>query len=94
MPEDKDGFEEISDDIGFTKEELDKVKEIQDQYFSIQNELGALSLSELNIKQSKDSLAIKLKEIKTDEQKFLDGITEKYGQGSLDPKTGEFTPNK
>ena len=78
----------------FTKEELDKVKEIQDQYFSIQNELGALSLSELNIKQSKDSLAIKLKEIKTDEQKFLDGITEKYGQGSLDPKTGEFTPNK
>ena len=78
----------------FTKEELDKVKEIQDQYFSIQNELGALSLSELNIKQSKDSLAIKLKEIKTDEQKFLDGITEKYGQGSLNPKTGEFTPNK
>ena len=78
----------------FTKEELDKVKEIQDQYFSIQNELGALSLSELIIKQSKDSLAIKLKEIKTDEQKFLDGITEKYGQGSLDPKTGEFTPNK
>ena len=51
----------------FTKEELDKVKEIQDQYFSIQNELGALSLSELNIKQSKESLEIKLKEIKTDE---------------------------
>ena len=45
----------------FTKEELDKVKEIQDQYFSIQNELGAISLSELNIKQSKESLEIKLK---------------------------------
>ena len=78
----------------FTKEELEKVKEIQDQYFSVQNELGAISLSELNIKQSKESLEIKLKEIKTDEQKFLDGITEKYGQGSLNPKTGEFTPNK
>ena len=28
------------------------------------------------------------------EKKFLDGITEKYGQGTLNPETGEFTPNK
>jgi len=32
--------------------------------------------------------------IQEDEQKFLDGITKKYGQGTLNPETGVFTPNK
>ena len=46
------------------------------------------------------SILIDLKETKNDfldkekEKKFLDGITEKYGQGTLNPETGEFTPNK
>ena len=31
---------------------------------------------------------------KLEEKKFLDGITEKYGEGTLNPETGEFTPNK
>ena len=38
-------------------------------------------------------LAEKLEE-KTSETKFLDEITKKYGQGSLNPETGVFTPNK
>ena len=36
----------------------------------------------------------KLKEIQDNETKFLDSITEKYGEGSLNPETGVFTPNK
>ena len=40
----------------FTKKELEKVKEIQDNYFSVQSELGALSLTELHVKESKKSL--------------------------------------
>jgi hypothetical protein len=32
--------------------------------------------------------------IQNDEQKFLDEITKKYGQGTLNPETGVFTPNK
>ena len=35
-----------------------------------------------------------LKKVQDDEKKFLDGITEKYGQGSLNPETGVFTPIK
>ena len=37
---------------------------------------------------------ISLKNIQQEEQKFLEGITEKYGQGTLNPDTGVFTPNK
>ena len=29
-----------------------------------------------------------------DENEFISGITKKYGEGSLDPKTFEFTPHK
>ena len=32
--------------------------------------------------------------IRAKESKVLQGITEKYGPGSLDPKTGVFTPSK
>jgi len=28
------------------------------------------------------------------EKQFLDEITKKYGEGSLNPENGEFTPNK
>ena len=78
----------------FTQEELDKVKEIQDSYFSIQSELGSLALTEIRIKDSKSNLNDRLKAIQTDERTFLEGITKKYGQGSLNPETGDFTPEK
>ena len=78
----------------FTQEELDKVKEIQDSYFSVQNELGSLALTEIRIKESKSTLHDRLKAIQSDERTFLDGITKKYGQGSLNPENGEFTPEK
>ena len=34
-----------------------------------------------------------VKEIQENENTFLAGITEKYGEGSLDPETGVFTPS-
>ena len=33
-----------------------------------------------------------LKSIQSEEKTFLDGITDKYGQGTLNPETGVFTP--
>ena len=39
-----------------------------------------------------DKLEDSLKSIQSEEKKFLDGITDKYGQGTLNPETGVFTP--
>ena len=33
-------------------------------------------------------------QLKEEERTFLSGITKKYGQGTLNPETGVFTPNK
>ena len=85
----------------FTEEELKQVKEIQDNYFDIQNKFGQLSLAKLRAEQqvevfdtNEDNLKEEFIKIQTNEKTFLDEITEKYGDGSLDPKTGVFTSNK
>tara|TARA_R110000824_G_scaffold325845_1_gene512731 strand:+ start:267 stop:548 length:282 start_codon:yes stop_codon:yes gene_type:complete len=85
----------------FTEEELKQVKEIQDNYFDIQNKFGQLSLAKLRAEQqvevfdtNEDNLKEEFIKIQTNEKTFLNGITEKYGEGSLDPETGVFTSNK
>jgi hypothetical protein len=91
----------MADETKFTEEELKQVKEIQDSYFDIQNKFGQLSLAKLRAEQqleglgnSEDELNKEFIKIQTNEKTFLDGITEKYGEGSLDPETGVFTSNK
>jgi len=88
-------------EVKFTEEELKQVKEIQDSYFDIQNQFGQTSLAKLrldeqmeNVLKSEDDLRIKFEEIQSNERDFLNGITEKYGEGSLNPETGVFTKNK
>ena len=85
----------------FTEEELKQVKEIQDKYFDIQNQFGLASITKLrlekqmdNLMQQEQDLAKSFTEIQENERKFLDEITKKYGQGTLNPETGEFVPNK
>ena len=51
-------------------------------------------MAQIRLDEQEVELEESLKSIQTEESKFLDGITEKYGQGSLNPETGVFTPNK
>ena len=88
-------------EVKFTEEELKQVKGIQDSYFDIQNQFGQTSLAKLRLDEqmesvlkSEDDLRTKFEEIQSNERDFLKGITEKYGEGSLNPETGVFTQNK
>ena len=88
-------------EIKFTEEEMKQVQNIQEKYLSIQNQFGQLKLAqirhqerELWLLQENENLEKSLKDIQNDEQKFLDEITKKYGQGTLNPESGVFTPNK
>ena len=91
----------MSKPIKFTADELKQVTEIQDSYFDIQNKFGQLKIAKIRLNNQVDSLNIQeeelhknLTKIEEGESKFLNGIREKYGEGTLDSKTGEFTPNK
>ena len=87
-------------EVKFTEEEMGSLKEIQESYFNVQNEYGKLELARIRLEQQLDgldgtdnSLRDKFFEIQTTEKEFLDGITKKYGEGTLDQESGIFTPN-
>ena len=91
----------MSEPIKFTNEELEKIKNIQNQYIDVQNAFGQVSLSRLRLQEQIQLLDEKDEEnkqkfydVQKNEKQFLDKITKKYGDGSLNPDTGVFTPNK
>ena len=84
----------MPEEVKFTEEELIQVQKIQQSYSSVQNQFGQLKLAQIRLDNDEVTLEDALKSIQDDEKKFLDGITEKYGEGSLNSETGVFTPNK
>jgi len=85
----------------FTEEELKQIKEIQESYFDVQNQFGQARIAKLRLEEQmntvikgEEDLLGKFEEIQSKEKDFLKTITDKYGEGSLNPETGEFTANK
>ena len=95
MPEESklaEKLEEKQSEVKFNKEEMTKVNNIRNSYLSIQQNFGQLKLAQIKLDEQEIDLNNALKSIQDEEKKFLDGITEKYGQGTLNPQTGEFKP--
>ena len=84
----------MPEEVKFTEEELKQVQDIQNKYISIQNQFGQLKLAQINLDNQEIDLEEELKNVQTEEKKFLDLTTQKYGQGSLNPETGVFTPTE
>ena len=84
----------MPEEVKFTEEELKQVQTIQATYQNVQNNFGQLKMAQIRLDEQEVELEESLKSIQGEEQKFLDEITKKYGQGSLNPDTGVFTPNK
>jgi len=84
----------MPEEVKFTKDELTQVQNIQNSYQNVQNQFGQLKLAQIRLDLQEVELEDSLKSIQAEEKKFLDGITEKYGQGSLNPETGVFTPSE
>jgi len=81
----------MPEEVKFTEEELKQVQNIQTSYQNVQNQFGQLKLTQIRLDQQEIELGDALKQIQSEEKKFLDGITNKYGQGTLNPETGVFT---
>jgi hypothetical protein len=84
----------MSKEAKFTEEEMNQVKTFQQNYVNIQNQFGQLKMAQIRLDGQEVDLENALTSIQDEEKKFLDGITEKYGEGSLNQETGVFTPNK
>ena len=84
----------MSEEKKFTEDELKQVQTIQQSYANVQNQFGQLKLAQIRLDEQEIDLENSLKSIQDEEKKFLDGITSKYGQGSLNPETGVFIPTE
>ena len=74
------------------------LREIQQKYITLQGEFGQISVTKIRLTQQLDNLNLfedeltkKFKETQEQEKKFINDITEKYGEGQLDAESGVFT---
>jgi hypothetical protein len=82
----------MTDAIKFTEEELKSIQEIQGIYNQITLTFGSISVQRINLNKQEEALITTLMETRTKESDLAKELTDKYGKGSLDINTGEFTP--
>ena len=82
----------MADAIKFTEDELKSLQELQQTYTQITMAMGQLSLSRLGLDTQEEKLKTTLEDTRTKENELAKSLTEKYGKGSLNIETGEFTP--
>ena len=87
----------MAEEKKFSEDELKKLKELQEGYLETQAKFGQLVIARLNLKRQSEELGKiedetkdKFVELQGSEKDLVDELTKKYGEGSLDPKTGIF----
>ena len=88
----------MAKEIKFTEDELKSLGDLQGKYNTVTNKFGQLAIAKVNIEKQQEAMEEEefkvheeLEAVRTEEQEVLTGITEKYGEGSLNPETGVFT---
>ena len=89
----------MSEGVKFSDEEIKEISKLQKSYIEVQNQFGQISIAKLNLQTQANELnkveneyRDKFVETQHTEKELVDKLTEKYGEGSLDPTTGVFTP--
>ena len=87
-------------EVKFTEEELNGLKQIQQDYLECQTAFGQVAIQKIALQQQIDALAKseeeyakKYQETQVKEKEVATELNDKYGSGNLDPQTGVFTPN-
>jgi len=85
--------------VKFSEEELQSLQELQNTYAGISTQFGQLKVSKMNLRRQLDSLEQSEEALekawddnRQKESELVQSLTEKYGPGSLNPQTGEYTP--
>ena len=85
----------------FTEQEMQSIKEVQEKYSQIGVQLVQIKLAKKNsedylkqLESQENEITEAILELNKEEKELADVLNEKYGVGSLDMESGEFTPNK
>ena len=75
-----------------TQEELNQLSELQQKNAALVQELGQISLAEINLDARKEKAEEFLAELRQAEVDLVKGLEDTYGVGSIDLQAGEFIP--
>ena len=78
----------------FTEEELTTLKTIRSKSQEATLKCGQLYLSKIRLEEQEKFLKNQLKELEQEETAIAQQLTEKYGKGTIDIESGEFTPTE
>tara|TARA_Y100000004_G_scaffold196080_1_gene264963 strand:+ start:175 stop:501 length:327 start_codon:yes stop_codon:yes gene_type:complete len=100
MAEESKLAEKYENATKFSEKEMEKIKSFQDKYVTIQRKFGQGAINKIRLEQSIELLNKEMSELRKEytelqkeETTFVDSVTKKYGEGTLNPETGEFQPN-
>ena len=78
----------------FSKEELEQLTTLQSKSQNATMQFGQLYLNKIRLEESETALKNYVKSIEEEEAKIAKELSDKYGKGSINIETGEFTPTK
>jgi len=73
-------------------EELEKLKNLQSQYFKIIDSLGNIEIQIMDLENLKADLKKELISLREEESNFTKELETKYGEGKISLDTGEVMP--
>tara|TARA_B100001778_G_scaffold122855_1_gene100979 strand:+ start:309 stop:602 length:294 start_codon:yes stop_codon:yes gene_type:complete len=76
----------------FSQEELNEIKELRDEINTLSFQFGQLAVQKIKLEEQENSLKKELNQVEKKEASLAKNLTNKYGKGSIDLKTGTFTP--
>ena len=82
----------MADPIKFTPEEIQEIQDLQELYTTVVTQAGQVHLEEITLHERKGQVEANFGEVKRKEQEILSNLNTKYGEGSINLETGEFTP--
>ena len=78
----------------FTEKELTTLKTLQAKAQNATIKFGQLYLNKLRLEEQETLLKNHVREIEQEETKVAQELSNKYGKGSINIETGEFTPTE
>ena len=85
--------------IHLTEGEMETLKEVMETYNQCSGALGQVEVQKMNLAQQGEALVEQRSAIEEEwkanqskEARFSSKLTTKYGPGSINPETGEYTP--
>ena len=80
--------------VKFEEEELKQLSTLQSKTNQVVTAFGQLKISELRLEKQLEVLKNELDSLRKEETDLANTLTQKYGKGTLNAETGEFTPSK